>query len=80
MGARNEEDEGCRTDPPGYIGWRNRSFGNRFLGSLNVYKLGLSKRTVQEIGKEGRRTGAYCTLYSEPKEKSLAAGERMLCL
>jgi hypothetical protein len=27
---------GCRTGPPGYIGWRNR-----FLDSLNVYQFGL---------------------------------------
>ena len=26
-GLGTEEDEGCRTDPPGYIVWRNRSFG-----------------------------------------------------
>ncbi len=30
------DKQGCRTGPPGYIGWRNR-----FLGSLNVSKFGL---------------------------------------
>ncbi len=29
--------QGCRTGPPGYIGWRNR-----FLVSFAVYKFGLS--------------------------------------
>ncbi len=28
-----EQEQGCRTGPPGYIGWRNR-----FLGSLNKYR------------------------------------------
>ncbi len=35
-GLGTEQEQGCRTCPPGFIGWRNR-----FLGSLNVYKFGL---------------------------------------
>ncbi len=30
-----------RTGPPGYIGWRNR-----VLGSVNVYKFGLSTQMI----------------------------------
>jgi hypothetical protein len=33
-----------RTGPPGYIGWRNR-----FLGSLNVYKFGLRRKTAKQL-------------------------------
>jgi hypothetical protein len=37
----------CRTGPPGYIGWRNR-----FLGSINVYKYGLSIQYCAGIFKQ----------------------------
>ena len=32
----------CRSSPLAYIGWQNRFLRNRFLGSINVYKYGLS--------------------------------------
>jgi hypothetical protein len=38
MGVRNKEGIGCRTSPPGYIGWRNRFLGinSGLLKSLEI--------------------------------------------